>query len=232
MKWYKVTFKQIQPIHIGSLNYGVLSETRIFIPGWTMWGAMTNANYRKSGIYNEKKFENITCFYPKIENEVFYPRFEDGDFYLGRCSEKEFRLEFTTTYLSTSINPQTLNAKDKSLHEIDVILPKELYWEGYIKCDEADLNQLDEIYIGGDSRYGLGLMKLVNMVEEKYPYDVKKGIYENNWPQNEPLSNFLRFNNQKFEGKISFEATKIDTSESNIKIKEADFYIIPGSIIK
>lgn len=41
MKWYKLVFKQNQPIHIGSTKWGIVNKTEIFIPGWTMWGALT-----------------------------------------------------------------------------------------------------------------------------------------------------------------------------------------------
>ncbi len=43
MVWYKLVFKQNQPIHIGYIDWGVVNETQIFIPGWTMWGALTKA---------------------------------------------------------------------------------------------------------------------------------------------------------------------------------------------
>ena len=82
-RWYEVTFKQIQPIHIGYRKHGVISETRIFIPGQTMWGALTNAYYKKTGEYDKSLFENISCFYPRIEGSVLYPRYEDGKFFFG-----------------------------------------------------------------------------------------------------------------------------------------------------
>ena len=241
-KWYKVVYKQIQPIHIGTNSYGVIKETRIFITGITMWGALTKAYVEgeKEETYdnNQDTFKNITCFYPMVNGAVLYPRFENGEFYLGNASEKEFRKDFTTTYLSTSINPATLNAQDESLHEIDVILPKdkqnqkELYWVGYIKLDES-IEIPKEIYIGGDSRYGLGLMEFKDKIEENYPYDVIKGKYKDNrYPPNKPLLNFLEFNNQEFEGEVELIAEFDFFKGARPKIKQANFYIKPGSKIK
>lgn len=97
MKWYKLIFKQNQPIHIGSAEWGVISETEIFIPGWTMWGALTNQFLKRIG-YSEierakKFFEKITNFYPAIEQKIenslegkslvlqeLFPQYKKGDF--------------------------------------------------------------------------------------------------------------------------------------------------------
>ncbi len=231
-KWYEVTFKQIQPIHIGDNKHGVINETKIFIPGQTMWGALTNAYFKKTNDYDENLFENISCFYPKIEGNVLYPRYEDGEFFLGFCSETEFRQKFTTTLLSTAINPTTLHAKDESLHEIDVILPNNIEWVGYIKAKKEQLEQIKEIFIGGDSRYGLGLMKLRGEPKESrnYTQNPVKGIIKEYSP-NEPLTNFLEFNNQNFEGELELFA-EFDFSENLPKVKKAKYCISVGSIIK
>jgi len=238
-KWKKVVYKQIQPINLGYKKHGVINETRAFITGQSMWGALTNAYGQKEkwakndydNTENQKIFENITCFYPMIKGAILYPRYENGESYLGYCSEKEFRKDFTTTYLSTSINPTTLNAKDKSLHEIDVILPKDIYWVGYLKIDDIEKIP-DEIYIGSDSRYGLGKMKLDKNLtkEDNYSYEVVKGVYKE-YPKNEPLSNFLEFKPDiEFEGEIELLA-QFNFSGVTPTVDEAKFYITPGSTI-
>ncbi len=61
-KWYKLVFKQIQPIHIGMGSYGVINETRIFIPGWTMWGALTKAYNLKMGKICQKIRKNLKTY--------------------------------------------------------------------------------------------------------------------------------------------------------------------------
>ena len=55
-KWYKLVFRQEEPIHIGKGSYGVLSETRVIIPGWTIWGALVNKYVKdKNGTENYEK---------------------------------------------------------------------------------------------------------------------------------------------------------------------------------
>ena len=239
--WHKLIYKQIQPIHIGAGSYGVINDTRIFIPGWTMWGALTNAyginNNWKDKDYkddnNKQIFENITCFYPQVDGKILNPSYKNGEFYLGNMSEKEFRKKFVTTYLSTAINSTTLNAQDESLHEIDVILPKDIYWVGYLKINIREKNFKGipkEIYVGGEVRYGLGKMELQENIKENYSYEVKKGIYQDNNIR-KPLQNYLKFENQTFEGELELVVTEFDFSKNRPKIKKAGYYIKPGSKI-
>ena len=187
-KWYKLVFKQNQPIHIGKVNWGVINETEIFIPGWTMWGALTNAYLRESGFKNEeeveKKFEVITNFFPSFDGEtILEPNYRDGEFHLGDFSESEFRLYFVDTTLKTSIEPILRKAKDEHLYEFDYILPapkKEfeeivrkkgfknvLYWVGLIALTEIEGNFLKsrlKIWVGGDRRYGFGELEVKEVV--------------------------------------------------------------------
>jgi hypothetical protein len=235
--WYKIVYKQIQPLHIGAGSYGVMNETRIYIPGWTMWGALTNAygknNKWKDEDYendeNKQLFEKITCFYPSFDKENFLkPSYKNGEFYLGSMSEREFRKEFVTTFISTAINPATLNAQDDSLHEIDVILPKDIYWIGYLNIDD-NIEIPKEIYVGGEVRYGLGKMVLVENEKAKYKYEVNKGMYKDKSPIQEPLQNYIKFEKQIFEGELELVVNEFDFSKMRPEVKEAGYYIKPGS---
>jgi len=238
MSWHKIIFKQIQPIHLGHKKHGVINETRAFITGQMMWGALTNAygHLKKwSGEDYENKenkelFENISCFYPIADHVELLPNFKDGEFYLGDCSETKFRQKYVTTLLSTAINPNTLNAKDESLHELDVILPDNLQWVGYIKCEKAKIEAIKEIFIGADSRYGLGLMRREHIEEESYSQNPIKGKMDNATP-NEPLTNFVKFDKQAFEGKLELLA-EFSFKKNSPEITTSDLYISIGSILK
>ena len=153
-------------------------------------------------------------------------------FFLGYCSETEFRRKFTTTFLSTAINPTTLHAKDESLHEIDVILPNSIEWVGYIKTKKEKLEKIEEIFIGGDNRYGLGLMRLVGEPKENqnYKQNPEKGIIKE-YSQNEPLINFLEFNNQSFYGALELLA-EFDFSSTPPVVSQARYVINVGSIVQ
>lgn len=243
-KWYKLVFEQLQPIHIGTKGYGVISETRIFIPGWTMWGALTkfyNLYYNKGNFSeNEKLFENISCFYPSFEkngDKPLLPRWEQGEFFLGDYREEFFRAMFVDTFVSTAIVPLTRGAKDESLHEIDIVLPKSkeafhqesrenLYWVGLLKIDEQTKGKLSnnkqfKLTIGGDSRYGLGEMMLINIEEESIENDL-----------NFLFANFLSVSNGPVESTIEhiIEIQRIENK--NFSVKSKGLYYHPGYKMK
>ncbi len=151
--WYELKVKPIQPLHIGAGQYGVLSPSMTFIPGKTMWGALTAAlgNYLGKTEEEMRKdscmtiFEVISNFYPVINGEPCFPKYKKGELHLGEYSEKEFRYLFTDTFVSTSITAEQQSAKEDSLHEIEHILPSskdesnnshlELHWKGILSID-------------------------------------------------------------------------------------------------
>ena len=266
MTWYKLILEQRQPIHIGYKRYGVLAETRIFIPGQTMWGALTKAyNLMKGENLNNNRdtFEQITCFYPSFDGEtILKPNFKNGEFHLENLSEKEFRLLFVDSFTSTAILPETRTAKDESLHEIEFILPKpkreilenmieklkdeekltllqklkemnKLKWIGLLNINEDIKRELKnlKIFIGGDVRYGYGLMEID--VKEIGDNDLKKWNLNQNGTLNlteKTLLNFLEFNNNiKFEGKLEL-LTEFKFIK-NVEITDARYVIYVGSKI-
>lgn len=257
MKWYKLVFKQNQPIHIGLLNWGVIKQTLIFIPGWTMWGALTKAYNISKGqslSENQNLFEVITCFYPSFDkngNNPLFPEYKGGVFHFGEYSESKFRYEFTDTFVSTSILPESRGAKEESLHETEILLPgskienKKLYWVGILGINDSYQSNLNnfikeglKIYVGGDVRYGLGELELVkkdcitNDNCELKKWQVKKnGMFDNSL-LNKRLKNFLEFSsNLEFNGELILYA-EFNFLQNRPTVKEeAKYYITPGSKI-
>ena len=264
-KWYKLVFKQNQPIHIGKANWGVINETEIFIPGWTMWGALTNAYLREYGFEDkgeiEKKFEVITNFFPSFDGKtILEPNYRDGEFRLGNFSESEFRLYFVDTTLKTSVEPILRKAKDEHLYEFDYILPvpkrefrkvleekgfkDNLYWIGLIRIEEKVrkdfLKKGLEILVGGDTRYGLGELELVEPDEEVPESELEKwnltprSISSSPNSKEVKLRNYLLFSNSdsvQFEGELTF-LSEFDFRCRIPVVKDAGFFISPGSEVK
>lgn len=226
MVWKKVVFKQIQPIHIGVGSYGVINDTNIFIPGWTMWGALTKAyNLANGWLLSEKQsvFGKISCFYPSDNDEgknVLFPWINNkGIFNLGDYSDAEFRAKFVDTFTSTALVPVSRSAKEESLHEVNIILPgkkqdfrydqnkslnKGLFWAGIVNIDGKDNNKDNkesflakgtQIFVGGDLRYGLGLMEIVHCEDLGKELPKSWIIYDKpgNADGEKFLVNYLRF---------------------------------------
>jgi len=189
MKWYQLIFKQEQPIYLGKTKYGVLSQTRLYINGYTMCGALTNIYAIKHNLKDiektkaiGKRLKTITCFFPAFKEKndytVLYPRYDQGSFLFQsedkkeRIFEEEFRYRFVDSSTSTSIEAPVRTAKRESLHITEFICPKDkitgkpLYWVGLLglESDEGDIqieDDFSEVFIGGDTRYGFGYLKLV-----------------------------------------------------------------------
>jgi len=248
MNWYKLVFKQNQPIHIGSGSWGVINQTYIFIPGWTIWGALTkayNIHNKKPLSENQQLFETITCFYPSFNengDNPLFPDYKNGVFHLGDYPEHQFRYEFTDTFLSTAIRPESRSAKDESLHEIEILLPqskienKQLHWVGLLGIKEDQIQNIDnflketKIYIGGDTRYGLGELELVKKEDGKSYLETWEINGEIN--ENKPLKNFLEFSNDiNFEGELILLG-EFDFLKNKPELKEAKYFITTGSSIK
>lgn len=253
IQWYKLIFKQIQPIHVGMGSFGVVNETRIFIPGWTMWGALTKAYNLKNNFLlseNQDLFENISCFYPAFKSDanyqVLFPIFKNGEFSLGEYSEDKFRAKFVDTFMSTAISSLSNTALDDHLHELNVILPGvkegfkekdeeyQLYWIGIIKID--DVKKIpSEIYVGGEVKYGLGKLVLETQPEKEefnsWIKDEDSNTIRNYWP--------VVDNKEGIEGKIELlvEVDKPwERAELNVKLQEVSnnegFFYVPGSKVE
>ncbi|WHE07434.1 hypothetical protein PGH24_01335 [Thermoanaerobacterium thermosaccharolyticum] len=262
-KWYKLVFKQLSPFHIGKYNYGVVSETEIFIPGYTMWGALVNYYGLKNGGTEDAfddakgKFEMITCFYPYFEeNNVLFPKFERGKLYYGEYTEEELRRKLTDTFVSTAILPITRSAKDESLHETEIILPKskddnkQVFWTGIIKLEDENISKNYllkglEIIIGGDSRYGFGKLKLDDIQEIKkedlaeWQIDENGCLIENNNKIYNQIRNYIEVSGvELLKGKYrtiaELDFNKIMSNKSNGQNNGQEFTLcfVPGSYVK
>ena len=249
MRWYKLIFQQQQPIHIGKFEWGVVSETEIFIPGWTIWGALVNAYIIKNKKYKQnaikqiqQKFEKITNFFPIIDGEEYFPTYNNGEFVFQsknneKITESEFRYEYVKAEFRTAVEPLSRQAKENHLFEFEYIIPK-LSWVGLLglKKDE-DIEKVlpDQIFIGGDSRYGYGLMERTSheeiLKEELSQWNLTKdGALEHD--SEKPLRNFMMF-----DPKISFEGELRLLADFNFQsqipeIENANYFISVGSIIK
>lgn len=257
--WYKVVFKQLTPIHIGQKNYGVLSETRLFIPQWTMWGALVNAYGKiqggKDDDFKEGKelFKSTTCFFPILNKEgyhIMFPNFKNGKLYIGDMKEEEFRLKFTDTYVSTSISPEYIAAKDGSLHETEIILPKskkdgsQIYWVGLVGIEESKkekfvsfIKQCEDVFIGGDIGYGLGRLRVlqngINDADEECLKNWNLKLDGEVICNGEPIRKYLRFNQDYTlqKGKLEF-VVQYDFSGRSPSIVKKGCFFVPGSEVK
>lgn len=168
---YKVVFKLLSPMHIGWRKIGNLQQTRYYVPGRTLWGALTariardcgNFKYEETG-KKVDKYLRFTYFYPSDNAEKIS--------LLPWKSPDEFEWKYIRSYVNTALDfedNKEKRAKESSLHETEYISPRtrdgnQVYLIGYIfERNDWNLkwgNVLSEIQLGGERTYGWGRIKL------------------------------------------------------------------------
>jgi len=250
--WKKLIFRQLEPLHIGALNFGVISVTRLFIPGWTMWGALVaDWGYKhgaKQDIFEQagQIFNVLTCFFPAIGRELLLPKYKNGDLYFGPYKEIELRDRITDTFVSTAIDLATSAAKEKTLHETEYILTRDkvthapLSWTGLLMIQEKDLEDYLrpglELWVGGERRYGMGRIQLVKAetvnsdeLQEIWGLNDDGGAVN---PNDLSLKNYLQIpcsNEMNFEG--GFEQVLLIPFHDRTKEAEMHLCLVPGTIV-
>jgi len=179
------------PLFIGMPPAGALNRCRLYVLGRTLWAAITAEfarsaatqfpDYAKCG-KNIRQNVRFTYLYPakSVRNGwcAWLPHFhfgrglvwgrEDGQEENG-IDDRGFRRRLLDARPGTAIDPDSDSAEDGSLRETECVLP---YWRddgspvafaGYVfvKPEVNQLNKITEIFLGGDTRYGLGRLRQV-----------------------------------------------------------------------
>ena len=175
MTWvtYQVTFRLLSPMHIGWRKLGNLQQTRPYVTGRSLWGALTaritrelgSSDYEKIGKQADQQLA-FTYFYPstsKDPDEISLWPWEDN--------WDKFAWAFLGSYASTALE-NGRSAEAGSLHETEFIAPytrdeEPVYLIGYIfendslKHDNPSMldkwqDVLGKLQLGGERSYGWG----------------------------------------------------------------------------
>lgn len=180
MKWtaQQIRFRLLSPLHIGWRKSGNLQQTRPYVTGHSLWGALTarltrdsgKDNYEEVGQWVDERLA-FTYFYPSdcLSCVRLWPWEESWD---------EFAWTYLGSYVSTSLADGHA-AEEGSLHETEFIAPrtregKPVYLIGYIfqREDWSDLAldldaTLNKLQIGGERGYGWGRLNLLSGYERE-----------------------------------------------------------------
>ncbi|PKP54662.1 MAG: hypothetical protein CVT90_00070 [Candidatus Altiarchaeales archaeon HGW-Altiarchaeales-3] len=151
MSWkcYELKFRARSPIHIGYRKLGMINQTMYYIPGKTMWGAVTAILTRSiMEKYNAKDYETMgefirknlifSYFYPALNSQVMYPRYDnEKGLSFGDITKEEFENKFISSYVSTAVDPASRTAEDSSLHEFEYIKP-DTEFVGYLFANDGN----------------------------------------------------------------------------------------------
>ena len=186
-KGYRLTYRALSPVHIGSYTLGYINLTRHYITGKAMWGAMT-ANLVRTGMVRSdyeacgnllKTDVLISYFFPALEpDKPLLPNFAKDGLRYGFDGEAmtayQFEQKFIRSMGQTAIDYRTWSAEDQSLHESEYLIPKiqngetfkELLFVGYLFVNDVGITQevirkaWSELFVGGERKYGWGRLLL------------------------------------------------------------------------
>ncbi|OAG28548.1 RAMP superfamily CRISPR-associated protein [Thermodesulfatator autotrophicus] len=121
---YRIVLRLLSPLHIGKRKYRNLMETREYVPGRTLWGALTARITRDYFGGRPEFYERVGRFlmenfrfgylWPSLDGETPYFPWEHNDFdYL-----------FKFSYMGQPIDYGKKSTEEGMLHEVEFIGPK------------------------------------------------------------------------------------------------------------
>lgn len=143
-KGYRLIYRALSPIHIGSYTLGYINLTRRYITGRAMWGALT-ANLVRTG-FNGLGYESVgellkkdvlvSYFFSALEpGNPFLPWFGEDGLRYGisdpRMKSDQFEQKFVRSMGQTAIDTRTWSAEDQTLHESEYLVPRIQCTEGF-----------------------------------------------------------------------------------------------------
>ena len=233
---YRLTFKAESPVFIGDKKIGIIQQTKRYIPGKTMWGAIT-ANVTRGLIdggatYSPALYRGIgkcvedcirtTYFYPTTDDKnILIPRFTKDGLQYGQMSKNEFESTFIKSFVSTATVGSHGAAKDESLHETEYVVNK-------IKSDDEykQVNWIGYLFIKGseNSKYTLSNHVGFENIEVGYDkhsvklIDILKQLYvggDNRYGFGRLVLTTSQISNDVFNFKINLNSLKFNIIEQN-----------------
>ena len=187
MNWqaYRVVLALRTSLHAGYRKVGNLQQTRPYLPGRMLWGALTERLTRMDAGNTAPQAKAYRDMGNRVNERLafsyFYPtsdRDADPFQFPWDCDMSEFVYRFISSYGSTAIAGARTGAEEASLHEVEFISPntrasrtqdsKPVFLVGYI-LERTDVECLDwrialeDIQIGGERGYGWGRLHLVHL---------------------------------------------------------------------
>lgn len=134
MGWQAVTltYRAMGPLLLGDHPLGFIQRTRHFIPGWTLWGALTATltraafpqadGARYEGVGDWVANNLLTSYaYLLVEGQPAFPHFAEGRWRYGPLPAAQFEARFVTSLGQTAIAPESLTAQTNTLHETEAL---------------------------------------------------------------------------------------------------------------
>jgi len=189
MAWtmYTAIYELRSPLHIGYHKVGNVQRTRYYIPARNLWGAVAEALTRRGFVskgVSQGHYQQIGTWvkdhcafgywFIQENGQLLYPYYDEGQLRYGHLTAADFERRYLNAHVTTAIDPSTTSAEEGSLHEVEFIAPYnrdgvQTRVGGLVFLDETAQAALDWCYwlstlqVGGERRYGFGMLRLVKM---------------------------------------------------------------------
>ena len=138
MDWqaWTLTYRARAPVLLGDHPFGFIQRTRLYAPGWTLWGAVTarltraflpraaGADYEAVGDFVAENLPTSYAFLV-VDGQTAHPRYKDGRLCYGSLSAADFEARFLASLGQTAVAPATLTAHTGALHETEVLTARD-----------------------------------------------------------------------------------------------------------
>ncbi len=161
-KIFQIKLKALSPISITKREFGILYETYLFIPAWTMRNCLVKLYAIKDGSIDYKTAKEI---FEKITLSNFYI-LKEADILLHLSDEK--KREFISSDLKNAIDTLTNTSLEGALYEREYIIPGTEF-VGWVKTEDEEIinfiNGLKNIifFVGADKNTGFGKTYITNI---------------------------------------------------------------------
>ncbi|MCX6630806.1 MAG: hypothetical protein NTW28_24585 [Candidatus Solibacter sp.] len=123
---YEVRFDLLSPLHIGWHPAGNILRTRPYVPGKTLWGAVTAALAESGGPRSATRYEDMGHLVEAFLRFGYFLPVAKGSTpaqFPGTAELRDsiFQYLFLDSFASTAIEDACLAAQPNSLHEIEVL---------------------------------------------------------------------------------------------------------------
>lgn len=191
-KAHQVVFELLSPLHVGHRKIGNLADTRCYLPGRAIWGALTSRLTRDGGGHDYAEIGK------RVQEELAWSYFfastdpDNVSLWPWGKDRQEFEWLYLSSFASTALEDGH-TADEGALHEVEYIAPHArsgvpVYLTGYLfERNGSMLNwreALDRFQVGGERSYGWGRLRPIKIT----PFQGSCfGIYATNTNTDRPV---------------------------------------------
>jgi len=177
MPWqsYRVVWRLRSPLRVGWRSVGNLQQTRPYVPGKVIWGALTARLTRDLG--NGADGKAYRAVGQRLQEAMrfgyFWPTTAPPTPRYPWDEPAQFAYDFLASMMSTALDYDSVSAEEGSLHEAEYLRPyapdgAPVYLVGFLWADEEVLQRnglpwkeaLPHVLLGGEWHYGWGRVHL------------------------------------------------------------------------